>query len=196
MTRGFLPLLALSLALGIGALAWGTDGFRVVTTEGARRLAVIRDPQPLPDAPLRDQDGRRFSLADYRGHSLLVEFIYTSCPSLCGVLGDDFHHVAAAVPSPRLLSISFDLEHDDRQALDLYGERYGARAPRWRIAAPVDRASLEILLRRFGVVVIPDGIGGFVHSGALYLVDRRGKIARIFDPGTPPRAVAAALGDS
>lgn len=194
MTRGFLPFLAFSLAIGIGAIAWGTEGFHVVTSEGARRLAIMRDPQPVPDVPLQDQDGRRFSLATYRGGPVLVEFIYTSCPTLCGVLGDDFGRLAAAKPSLRLLSIGFDLEHDDRQALALYGERYGAAAPRWRIAAPVDRQGLNLLLERFGVVVTPDGNGGFVHNGALYLVNARGTIAHILDPGATPQTLAGMLG--
>jgi protein SCO1/2 len=196
VTRGFLPFLALSLTIGLGALAWGTEGFRVVTSEGARRLAVMHDPQPVPDIPLRDQDGRRFSLAGYRGGPVLVEFIYTSCPALCGLLGDEFQRLAATEPGLRLLSISFDPERDDRKALALYGERYDAAPPRWRIAAPVDRPGLQLLLQRFGVVVIPDGNGGFVHNGALYLVNSRGKIARILDLGATPQVVAAAFGAS
>jgi protein SCO1/2 len=193
VTRGFLPLLVLSLGLGIGALAWGTDGFRVVTTEGARRLAVLGDPQPVPAVPLIDQDGRRFSLGDYRGGPVLVEFIYTNCPTLCGVLGDTFARLAAA-PGPRLLSISFDPERDDPHALQLYGERYGAAPPRWRIAAPADRTGLHTLLKRFGIVVIPDGQGGYVHNGALYLLDLSGRVSRILDPEAPAPVGAAALG--
>ncbi|MGH7065559.1 MAG: SCO family protein [Stellaceae bacterium] len=196
MTRGFLPLFALALAIGIGALAWGTEGFRVVTSEGARRLAVIGDPQPVPGVPLRDQDGRRFSLADYRGAPVLIEFIYTSCPTLCAVLGDELQRLAAARRGPRLLSISFDPEHDDRRALELYGERYGAALPRWRIAAPADQRSLRTLLQRFGVVAIPDGSGGFVHNGALYFVDSCGRIARILDPSATPQMIAAGDGAS
>ena len=199
MTRGFGPLLALVLATGIGALAWVTEGFRVVTSEGARELAVERDPQTVPDVRLVDQDGNVFSLGDYRGRPVLVEFIYTRCPTLCGVLGDDFRQVLALTDGTaadrgiNLLSISFDPEHDDRQALQLYGERYSATTPCWRIAVPADRRGLAALLQRFGVVVIPDGLGGFVHNGAVYLVDPRGSLARIIDPETPPQQIAAAL---
>ena len=197
MTRSFLALLACVLTAGIGALSWAIDGFRVVTSEGARRLTVERSALPLPDVEMIDQNGHPFSLADYRGKTVLVDFIYTRCPTICGVLGDDFRNVLDMVHSGTaddvdLLSISFDPEHDDRAALQLYGERYGAAAPRWRVAAPADRHGLATLLSSFGTVVIPDAIGGFMHSSAVYLIDPRRRLARILDPDAPVTLFAAA----
>jgi protein SCO1 len=198
VTRGFVFLLAGVLAAGIGSLSWATDRFRVVTTDGHRRLVVERSPQPLPDAMMIDQSGRPFSLADYRGKTVLVDFIYTRCPTICGVLGDDFRNVLALARAEtggqiELLSISFDPESDDRQALQLYAERYGAAAPQWRVAAPASRRDRAELLSRFGVVVIPDGFGGFVHTSAVYIVDPQGRLARILDPAEPPSVLVAAL---
>ncbi len=198
MRRGFPVLLAAVLATGMTALACETDGFRVVTSAGARQLAVERAPQALPDARLRDQDGRLFTLGAYRGRAVLVDFIYTRCPTICGLLGDDFARMLRLMKARRstapidLLSISFDPQDDDRDALRLYGERFGAKAPRWRIAAPIDTHALARLLRSFGVVVIPDGMGGFVHNDAVYLIDAQGRLARILDPDAPARLVAAA----
>lgn len=195
MTRGFLPLLAIVLAAGTGALAWATNGFRTVTRDGAQRLAVERTPVALPQVRLVDQDGHSFSLADYRGREVLVDFIYTRCPTICGVLGDDFASVLAQ-PERRvdLVSISFDPEDDDRDALELYSERFGAAPPRWRVAAPADRAGLDRLLRSFGVVVVPDGAGGFVHDGRVYLVDPRGRLADILDAPSAPLLAAEVRG--
>jgi protein SCO1 len=198
MSPGFLPLLGLVLATGIGTLGWETDGFRVLTTDGAQRLAVERAPLPVPDARLVDQNGDAFSLGYYRGKTLMVEFIYTRCPTICGLLGDDVRRVLALTPHSAagravdFLSISFDPQHDDRRALALYAETYGASAPRWRVAVPANGRDLAALLRTFGVVVIPDGMGGFVHNGAFYLVDARGRLRRILDSGTSPQLLAAA----
>jgi protein SCO1 len=197
MTRGFIPLLALVLATGLGALSWATEGFRVVTSEGAWRLAVEANPLLLPEVALIDQEGHPFSFANYRGRPLLVDFIYTRCPTICGVRGGDFRALLRQSGEPpagdiALLSISFDPANDNLEALQLYGERYGATAPRWRIALPADRQTLAALLRSFGVVVIPDGLGGFVHTSAVYLVDRRGRLARILDSDAP-EAIASAV---
>jgi protein SCO1 len=199
MTRGFPVLLAFALLIGIAALALETDGFRVVTSAGARQLAVERAPQMLPDAQLVDQDGMRFSLAAYKGRVLLVDFIYTRCPTICGALGENFAQVLQALDRTRtntpvdLLSISFDRQNDNPAARRLYGARFGAKAPRWRIASPVDDRTLDRLLNSFGVVVIPDGTGGFVHNDAVYVVDTGGRLARILDAEAPAQLAAAAL---
>ncbi len=196
MTRGFLPLLALVVTAGVAALAWETEGFRVVTSAGARQLDIERRPRPLPDVRLFDQDGHAFSLGDYKGRPVLVDFIYTRCPTICSALGDDFHRVmdlasgSGSGPQIDLLSISFDPVNDDREALKLYGDRYGATAPHWRIAAPADASGLAALLQSFGVVVIPDGMGGFIHNSAVYLVDAHGRLARLLDPDAPPQLLA------
>jgi protein SCO1 len=196
MTRGFPVLLAVVLATGIGALAFATDGFRVVTSARARQLSIERQPLALPDVRLRDQDGNAFSLLGYRGRPLLVDFIYTRCPTLCSARGDDFHRVMElahdAATRIDLLSISFDPGNDDSEALRLYADRYGAVAPRWRIATPTDARGLGALLQSFGVVVIPDGMGGFIHNSAVYVVDGRGRLVRILDPDAPVRILAAA----
>lgn len=192
MTRGFLPLLGVVIAAGLAALSSATDGFRVVTTEGARRLAVENHPPTVPDVALIDQDGVRFSPRSYRGQVLLVDFIYTDCPTICGLLGN---YLAAVMDLLRreggvagqvsLLSISFDPAHDGPRELKAYGTRFGARAPRWRVAVPATADGLRTLLKTFGVVVIPDAVGGFTHNDAVYLVDRRGRLVRILDPDTP-----------
>lgn len=199
ISRGFLPLLAIVVAAGTAALAWETDGFRVVTSTGARQLEFERTPPPLPDVRLVDQDGNAFSLRAYKGKPVLVDFIYTRCPTLCGALGEDFHRVqvlmdGAAESAPlNLLSISFDPQNDDREALKLYGERFGAAAPHWRIAVPRNAADLAALLKTFGVVVIPDGMGGFIHNDVVYVINAQGRLARMFDPDSPPQLLAQAL---
>lgn len=193
MTRGFLPLLAVVAAAGTAALAWATEGFQTVTRDGAQRLAVERAPQPLPDARLVDQDGHPFSLGDYRGRRVLVDFIYTNCPTICGVLGDDFAGVLAQPERTiDLVSISFDPENDDLEARRRYAERFGAAASHWRVASPADRDGLERLVRAFGVVVVPDGRGGFVHDARVYLVDASGRLADILDAQSGPLPAAEA----
>jgi protein SCO1/2 len=191
VTRRFLPLLAIVLAAGTAALGWATEGFQTVTRDGAQRLAVERAPLLLPDVRLVDQDGHSFSLADYRGRRVLVDFIYTRCPTICGVLGDDFARVAArSGRAVDLVSISFDPQNDDREARQFYAERFGAAAPGWRVAVPADRDGLDRELRAFGVVVVPDGRGGFVHDGRVYFVDASGRLADIIDAPSGPLLAA------
>jgi protein SCO1/2 len=199
VTRGFLPLLGLVVALGLTALGSATHGFRVVTTEGARRLAVESNPPTVPDVALIDQNGARFSLDAYPSQVLLVDFIYTDCPTICGVLGSNLAQVmdllsreGGALRHIDLLSISFDPTRDGPRELSAYSARFGATAPRWRVAVPATADGLRTLLKTFGVVIIPDGFGGFTHNDGIYLVDRQQRLVRILDPDTPATLLAKA----
>ena len=59
-----------------GALLWrATDGFRSFTSEQARRQAIARAPRMLPLVALEDQDGTAFTLMDYIGQPVAVDFI-------------------------------------------------------------------------------------------------------------------------
>lgn len=190
MNRSVLTALVIA-ALGAGTLAWGTDGFNAFTDDGARRYAVRKHPRPVPDARLQDQDGRRFDLHELRGRLVAVEFIYVNCPTVCAALGQAFQRVRDALQAERsrrdvvLLSISFDPRRDVPARLGDYAHRYGADGEHWRVVRVEDAAELAALLKTFGIVVIPDGFGGFQHNAALHLVDRDGRLARIDDYDRP-----------
>jgi len=184
---------ALVALLGIGVLWWGTDGFSTYTAEAARRAAVLRAPRPLPPIVLEDQDGRAFTLRDYHGRLLAVDFIYTRCATLCRSLGTAFQQIRDRVPREALgrdfalISISFDPDRDHPRLLTKYGETYGADGTQWRIARVRNKAELKLLLDAFGIVVIPDGLGGFEHNAAIHLVGRDGRLAQISDIDEPAK---------
>lgn len=177
--------------LGIGAFWWGTDGLTAFTAEAARRVDILRSPRPLPAVILEDQDGRAFNLQDYQGRLLAVEFIYTRCTTICRSLGMAFRQIRDDVPQQALgrdfalLSISFDTDQDDAASLKAYGHSYGADGAHWRVARVSSKADLKPLLDAFGVVVIPDKLGGFEHNAAIHLVGRDGKLAQISDIDRP-----------
>lgn len=182
---------ALVTLAGIGVFWWGTDGFSAFTAETARRLDIQRSPRALPIVVLEDQDGRAFRLQDYQGRLLAVEFIYTRCATICRNLGMAFRQIRDHLPQQALgrelvlLSISFDPERDDLASLKAYGNTYGADGEHWRIARVRNKSDLKPLLEAFGVVVIPDRLGGFEHNAAIHLVGRDGKLAQISDIDQP-----------
>jgi protein SCO1/2 len=57
---------------------------------------------------------------------------------------------------------------------------------------PATRDDALALLRSLAVVVVPDGEGGFVHNGAIHLLDERGRLRGLFEFDQWPRALAAA----
>ena len=168
----------------------GTDGFQAFTTETARRVAVRRQPADLPPTALENQSGARFTLADLRGTWLLVDFIYTRCPTICTVLGGDFARLQQQLARPiaqgtlQLLSVSFDPAHDWPPQLAAYLGRFGGRSMMgWQAARPLNPDGLQQLTTAFGITVIPDQHGGYTHNAAIHLVDPEGRLVDIFDLG-------------
>lgn len=184
----------LILAAGIAALAAATDGFRAFTSETARRLGVREHPRPLPSASLQTADGTVIDLADLRGRWMLVNFIYTRCVTYCSVQGTEFARLQKRMAGPiadgsvALLSISFDPTNDGPERLSAYLQRSGNRGAGWTAARPTSAAELQALKQTFGVTAISDGLGGYVHNAAIYVVDPRGRLVAIIDWNLPGKA--------
>ena len=179
-----------------------TDGFTAFTIESARRVDVLRKPRPVPVISLQSSTGEMVELDSGGPHPTLVEFIYTSCPTICLALGEDFYRLQEKIirdprySGVRLLSISFDLERDTPEQLAEYAKAHGTRTPTWRIVRPHSAADLRRLLDVFGIVVKDDGAGGFVHNAAIHLVDARGRLVNIGDIGQGERILSEAADGS
>ncbi len=199
-----LSLLAALLAYGAGA--WLTMDFDIWTAEGARRLQVARSPVPAPGIVLHGPGIGPTplpALLGTEGGVTIVDFVYTRCQTVCLALGSTFQQLqadlrageregVAQAPRVRLLSISFDPAHDAPSVLSSYAGRLRADPRFWRFATPVQASAMRMLLERFEVVVISDGMGGYEHNAALLVVDAGGRLVRIFDYAEMETALAYA----
>ncbi|PKP78236.1 MAG: SCO family protein [Alphaproteobacteria bacterium HGW-Alphaproteobacteria-3] len=194
--------LAASVAVVLAGLAvlWqATDGGQALTAERARRLTALRDMPAVPEVVLETMTGTPLPLGGPTKRATLVEFIYTTCPTICQAAGAEMARLADDVraagldESVRLVSISFDPGRDDPDALNAYGEGHGADGALWTVARP-DPDDLPALLATFGVVVIPDRWGGFTHNTALHVVDAGGRLRAIVDYDDPAAALTALHG--
>lgn len=194
-------LLASGILLVAGGLVLAavTDRFQAFTTETARRVEVHAHPPAVPAVALETQSGERINLAALRGKWLLVDFIYTRCLTYCSVLGGEFAQLQDQLATPlalsqvQLLSISFDPTHDTPSQLGDYLERFRSRGPGWLATRPLDARGLQELKRVFGITVVPDGLGGYVHNAAIQVVDPDGRLVDILDIGDPQRVGEIAL---
>lgn len=84
-----------------------------------------------PSVQLTDQQGKRVALDELLsdGDILFLDFIYTSCTTICPVLSatmSELRSKLADVPNVRYVSISIDPEYDTPRRLADYAEKYGA----------------------------------------------------------------------
>lgn len=185
-----------------GCSAWLTHDFQVWTAEGARRLEVALQPITAPavkiDGPGLTMQPLSQILADGRSITLL-DFVYTRCRTVCLTLGSAFQQMQATLQTDgksdtaaqrvKLLSISFDEQHDNPRILQAYAARLGADPLLWRFARVPDQKESRRLLADFQVVVVPDGHGDFEHNAALLVVDQNGRLVHIFDYAEPQLAL-------
>ena len=191
------------------AFVWGlyryTANFDVWTFEGHRQLAMQAGDLRAPQVPLREMGMTPITLwtgASHAPAAYLVDFIYTRCPSVCRVLGDEYQQMQTQLVTQRahnpalaavhLVSISFDAEHDDPASLREYAREHQIDPALWTLAMPVTAADTRALMRSLEVIAIPDGLGGFVHNGAIHLLDASGRLRGLYEFDQWPQALEAA----
>ncbi len=187
-------LLACLLALaGYASAAWLTHDFQIWTAEGSRRLEVAQHPVPVPPVTVEGPGMAAQplpALLAQGGGVTLVDFIYTRCQTVCLSLGSSFQQLQAALLADRaagaragvrLLSISFDGAHDTPAVLQAYARTLQADPLVWNWVRVPDVAQQQALLRRLGVVVVPDGRGDYEHNAAFLVLDAQGRLVRVFD---------------
>ena len=201
-------LLAAALLLW---LSWYTQGFEVWTFEARRQVAAGEGSMQAAVVPVRlamGSGGKEaapmaagwlpWAQPGAGAKAYLVDFIYTRCPTVCLALGSEFQQAQRAMAQDpayagvRMVSVSFDVEHDSPSALARYASALRADPAWWSFAVPDSMAGAETLLRSLGVVVIPDGLGGFVHNGSIHLLDGQGRLRGLYAYDGWPQALADA----
>lgn len=187
------------LAIALSAFAAATSGFKALTSDGIRRVELQRQPRSLPQLLLVDEQSRELSLSSYGAAASKVTFatlIYVRCQTICrtSAAGQSWLQHAIQVKSlqdkVRLLTLSFDPANDTPQVMAAHARRMDAYPAIWRFATLRDPADLPTLLNTFGIVVLPDGLGGYSHNAALFLIDQNGKLSRAYDIDRPDIALA------
>lgn len=172
------------------------------TNEVAMAGGILEPGDDMPDAALIDQTDRRRSLSEWRGTPVLVTFIYTRCPlpNYCPLMDRHFVSIQKSVAADpalagqlRLISISFDTEHDTPEVLAAHAKTLGADTSTWTFLTG-DRVTVDRLAARFGVGVIrgPEGETEITHNLRTALFAADGTLVSIY-PGSdwaPPIVLA------
>lgn len=185
------PRLAIALTL-VGVAALGAVVFAAVSTrdersDGPRRFEGSMLPKDLqaPDFSLRDEEGRRVRMSDFRGQVAVVTFLYTNCTDTCPgqaqVIKGAFDDLGHDLPA---LAVSVDPPGDTP-----------ASARRFLTEQRMNKRLRFALGRRDQLRPVWDGFGvqpqraDMEHTGRLVLVDAQGRqrVAYPIDQATPER---------
>lgn len=186
--------LGLMLLLFLAALYPVTHGFRALSADTARRIALADAPRPLPAMPMIDAQLRQFALSDLPGPQnrwTIATLAYTRCVDICRTSASGLAFLQQAIEESglqervQLLTLSFDPAFDTPEQLRRYAEQLGAIPEQWRFATVTRTSDLKPMLDLFDAIVLPDGMGGYDHNAALFLIDSKGTVVRAYDVNQP-----------
>lgn len=129
---------------------------------------------------------------DLQGKILLVDFIFTTCPTICPQLTRNMKMLVKAYRRTpmanndtivQFISITVDPERDSAGALFAYAKRNGVDMNHWWFLTG-DKKTLYNYARNELHLATPDGNGGaddFIHSQQFVLIDRNRHIRGYYD---------------
>jgi protein SCO1/2 len=159
----------------------------VPSVRRVRLVDELKEGDTLPDYPFVDEQRRRVRLGQFRGQALALTFIYTRCPfpAFCPRQSRQFAEVSRQLKSRaggprnwRLLSISFDPEHDTPSVLRRYARQCGYDPEHWSFLTG-QIIDIDALTEQFGMFYARDG-SGFSHNIRTVIVNAAGRIQKVF----------------
>jgi protein SCO1/2 len=178
MDRRLIAILFTSGVLALGAMifaivgASGDDGSAPVVSAPPSPFkgALLPPDVKAPNFSLRDEDGKRVTMKEYRGKVVVVTFLYSHCKTECpvqaqqikGALDDLGHDVPA-------LSVSVDPPGDRPASVKHFNQKMGVSGRlRWVLGT---EGQLSRLWKGFAIV---PQTPTQEHMARIVLVDRKG----------------------
>ncbi|TVZ27001.1 protein SCO1/2 [Gillisia sp. Hel_I_86] len=144
-------------------------------------IELYGENKKVPDFQFVNQNGDTISNKDYLGKVYVIEFFFTTCPSICPIMNKNLLEVEKEVGGNKdfgIVSITIDPQYDTSEVLKQYAEKYGIDNPNWNFLTG-DREDIYTLANKgFGIFANEDQEvpGGFAHSGMFALIDREGYV--------------------
>ncbi len=135
----------------------------------------------VPNFSFLNQDSLLITNKDYLGKVYLVEFFFTTCPTICPVMTKNLVELQDAFkeyPEFGVASFTINPRYDTSHVLKSYAEKYGVTDPDWHFMTGNRDEIYTLAQEGFYIVAneVEDAPGGFEHSGMFALVDKQGYI--------------------
>ena len=165
--------------------------------------------RPIPDVVVQTQDGRTLHFYSdlVKGRVVAINFIFTSCTTICPLMGVRFAHLQQILDRKKgghdvaLISVSIDPLNDTPARLAAWAKKMGAR-PGWTLVTGA-KPDLDALAQSLGA----SSANPTDHAPVVLIIDDRSRDDRTKDDGpaaatrqrldglTDPARLAQILGD-
>lgn len=202
--RKFLILLSLLILPGIAliVLSKADHKFKVLPYYGEKEVAYNSGSEvadtvyhAVPDFSFINQDGEAVTFDDFENKILVVDFFFTTCPTICPIMTKQMTRLQWMLDDPaykdvKFLSHTVNPSHDTPEVLKAYGEEQGADFSTWTFVTGDKEEIYEQGFEGYLLSTQEDEAapGGFLHSSYFVLVDRDRHIRGFYD-GTSTKEV-------
>jgi len=176
--------------------------FKVLPIYGERELIFLAGSDipdtafhSIPNFAFVDQEGELKTYADFEGKILVVDFFFTTCPTICPIMTKQMTRLQWMLNDPayediHFLSHTVNPAHDTPEVLKAYAEQEGADLTRWTFLTGDQESIFTQGFEGYLLSTQEDAAapGGFLHSSMFVLVDRNRHIRGFYD-GTSSKEV-------
>ncbi|WP_417236926.1 SCO family protein [Bizionia paragorgiae] len=145
----------------------------------------------VPNFSFTNQDGETITQEDYKGKVYVVEFFFTTCPTICPRMNENLVEIQNAFKGNTdfgVASFSITPKLDTPEVLKAYAERYGITNPNWNLLTGEESDIYELANTGFNIYVAKvDDEVGFEHSGDFALIDKNGFVRSRYDAFGNPK---------
>lgn len=191
------------LLFGILVIPSIVDRFQSNAIVTSDRLSIENNSGPLsyitlngekrkvPSFNFYNQDSLLISEKDYANKVFVVEFFFTTCPTICPIMNKNLVYVQEQFTNEDrfgIASISINPLNDTPQVLKEYAQQYGITHLDWHLLSGPLEEVYALANEGFNIFAqqMPNAPGGFEHAGMFALVDKEGYLrSRVDDFGNP-----------
>ncbi|RZN84782.1 MAG: SCO family protein [Winogradskyella sp.] len=145
----------------------------------------------VPTFSFTDQNGKIITNDDYLGKVYLVEFFFTTCPTICPRMSNNLvqiqNHFEDYSDNFGVASFTIMPEVDTPEVLKAYAGKYGITNPNWHLMTGDEDTIYKLANEGFYLYTAKgEDAAGFEHSGNFALIDKEGYIrSRLKSPDNP-----------
>lgn len=136
---------------------------------------------PAPKFELTNQDRMKISNDDFLGKVYVLEFFFSSCPTICPQMNKNMLLIEKQFfgnPNFGIASITIDPENDTPEVLKGHAKVLGASSSNWHFLTGEKTYIYDLANKGFNLYAGENSkvSGGFEHSGLFALIDKNGNI--------------------
>jgi protein SCO1 len=153
-------------------------------------IEINGEPKKVPAFSFTNQDGKTITNQDYIGKVYVIEFFFTTCPTICPRMNANLIQIQNSFTEYKnfgVASFTINPDNDTVDVLKAYANNYGVTNPNWNLMTGDQEAIYKLANEGFNLYTAKDAsvAGGFEHSGNFALIDKNGFIRSRVVNGNP-----------